>query len=176
MRPARSIPHTSKRGSTKHIRRLLPFRDNWRSSIRSSSGSKRNLGFYRLRANRSSKRPGERAFHPAVRAAALRPCPLALAFPRRGCYFPRPLFHGTEPRRPRLKPARFSRSDEGRNDSSEQLFPILASETVRNSATPSHQPPQPVKNGDEKISIFWRVFGGTVVSIVALVVITAYQG
>jgi len=75
-----------------------------------------------------------------------------------------------------LKPARFSRSDEGRNDSSEQLFPILASETARNSATPSHQPPQPVKNGDEKLSIFWRVFGGTVVSIVALVVITAYQG
>lgn len=75
-----------------------------------------------------------------------------------------------------MKPARFSRSDDGRNDSSEQLFPVLASETMRNAATPSHQPPQSAKSSEEKLSVFWRVFGGTVLSIVALVVITAYQG
>jgi predicted nucleic acid-binding Zn-ribbon protein len=31
------------------------------------------------------------------------------------------------------------------------------------------------KSGDEKISLFWRIFGGTILSIVALLVITAYQ-
>jgi chromosome segregation ATPase len=79
-----------------------------------------------------------------------------------------------------MKPDRFSRDDESRTDSSEQLFPVLASETMRNSSRrASHQQPQSQpqsKSGEEKLSIFWRVFGGTVLSICALVVITAYQG
>ena len=38
--------------------------------------------------------------------------------------------------------------------------------------TKSSQPEKP----EEKISIFWRVFGGTILSIVALVLITLYNG
>jgi septal ring factor EnvC (AmiA/AmiB activator) len=33
----------------------------------------------------------------------------------------------------------------------------------------------PTDRDDQKISIFWRVFGGTLLSIVALLVVTAYQ-
>lgn len=65
---------------------------------------------------------------------------------------------------------------ESRTDSSEQIFPILASETLRTSK--SHTLPKELagnKSGDEKISLFWRIFGGTILSIVALLVITAYQ-
>ena len=79
-----------------------------------------------------------------------------------------------------MKPGRSFRSEEGRGDSSEQLFPILASETARNGAAHSHphhsHSATNAKNGDEKISLFWRVFGGTILSISALVVISAYQG
>jgi chromosome segregation ATPase len=73
-----------------------------------------------------------------------------------------------------MSPRRDERSNDSRSDSGEHLFPILATETTRNAAA-SSQPPAPPKSGDEKMSIFWRVFGGTAVSIVALVIITAYQ-
>jgi hypothetical protein len=76
-----------------------------------------------------------------------------------------------------MRSGRFFRSADSRGDSSEQLFPVLASETARSSSMSSHQPPAlPAKNNDEKISLFWRVFGGTILSISALVVISAYQG
>lgn len=74
-----------------------------------------------------------------------------------------------------MTPRRNDRID-CRTDSSEQVFPILAAETLR---TPkSHAAPKEAnssKSGDEKISLFWRIFGGTILSIVALLVITAYQ-
>jgi chromosome segregation ATPase len=51
----------------------------------------------------------------------------------------------------------------------------LAVETAR-SAT---QPPPPAKSDDkkdeEKLSVYWRVFGGTILSIVALAAITLYN-
>jgi hypothetical protein len=50
---------------------------------------------------------------------------------------------------------------------------ILAAETLRTGDTPVGR-----KDGEkteEKISIFWRVFGGTILSITALSVISAYQ-
>jgi hypothetical protein len=46
-------------------------------------------------------------------------------------------------------------------------------ETLRN-AVPRDEPTPPAKN-EERISIFWRVFGGTLVSIAALVVLTLCQ-
>ena len=59
----------------------------------------------------------------------------------------------------------------GRDDSGEHAFPMLAAETARNA-----RPPVPAaKPAEEKISMFWRVFGGTLISIAALVAITAYQ-
>src|SRR5260370_16027074 len=50
---------------------------------------------------------------------------------------------------------------------------LLASEPIRNAAHRHvHRTDKPKK--EEGISMFWRVFGGTIFSIVALVVITAY--
>lgn len=65
--------------------------------------------------------------------------------------------------------------DEPRGDSSEQLFPILATETTRSVSHAVPRSDSNGKNGEEKISLFWRIFGGAILSIVALVVITAYQ-
>jgi hypothetical protein len=47
----------------------------------------------------------------------------------------------------------------------------LASESLRGSAAPPADAPR----GEERMSLFWRVFGGTLLSIAALVVITLYQ-
>lgn len=55
---------------------------------------------------------------------------------------------------------------------------ILAAETLRASDTSPGMPAPPVPvvaHADEKISLFWRVFGGTILSITALIVINAYQ-
>jgi regulator of replication initiation timing len=48
---------------------------------------------------------------------------------------------------------------------------ILAAETLRAADTAPAGSSKP----EEKLSVFWRVFGGTILSITALVVITAYQ-
>lgn len=63
-------------------------------------------------------------------------------------------------------------SDDETNRSGE----YLAVETARSAS----QPPPPAKHGEpkkdeEKIHVFWRLFGGTVLSIVALVAITLYN-
>jgi hypothetical protein len=52
---------------------------------------------------------------------------------------------------------------------------LVAAEALRNSSMSSSLPPPPEKS-EEKISVFWRVFGGTLLSIAALVCITVYQG
>lgn len=70
-----------------------------------------------------------------------------------------------------MTPRRHYRNDDN-NDSSEQFFPILANETLRPSKSPPAEPPKPP---EEKVSLFWRIFGGTLLSIVALLVITVYQ-
>ncbi|MBX9626459.1 MAG: hypothetical protein K2X82_21845 [Gemmataceae bacterium] len=51
--------------------------------------------------------------------------------------------------------------------------PVVA-ETLRAVAAHHHQNAAPPKD-EEKMSIFWRVFGGTILSIVALVSITLYN-
>ena len=70
-----------------------------------------------------------------------------------------------------MTPRRFSEREEG-GDSVEQPYTTYASETLRNKNGVHHQPPE---KSEEKVSLFWRIFGGTILSIVALVVITAYQ-
>lgn len=50
--------------------------------------------------------------------------------------------------------------------------PALA-ETLRAAAAPP-APPHPA-HAEEKISVFWRVFGGTILSIAALAVVTVYN-
>jgi hypothetical protein len=49
---------------------------------------------------------------------------------------------------------------------------LLAGETLRKTAEPPAAAPP---KGEERISLFWRVFGGTLLSIAALVVMTVYQ-
>src|SRR4051812_32032985 len=48
-------------------------------------------------------------------------------------------------------------------------------ETVRSAADSSSDKPEPKKKDEEGMSLFWRVFGGTILSIVALVSITLYN-
>jgi hypothetical protein len=49
---------------------------------------------------------------------------------------------------------------------------ILTNEALRQGEPAEAVPPKP----EEKISLFWRVFGGTLLSIAALVLMTVYQG
>jgi hypothetical protein len=49
---------------------------------------------------------------------------------------------------------------------------LAALETLRNGAASGTAVPA---RGEERISLFWRVFGGTLLSIGALVVVTVYQ-
>jgi len=70
-----------------------------------------------------------------------------------------------------MVPARNRQDDEsfGLNDAQAT---ILRAETLRHGADNRH-----LKSfkGEEKISLFWRLFGGTLLSIAALVCITIYQ-
>jgi septal ring factor EnvC (AmiA/AmiB activator) len=50
----------------------------------------------------------------------------------------------------------------------------VAAETLRNKGEACHTDTAPPR-AEEKISVFWRVFGGTLLSIAALVVMTVYQ-
>jgi DNA repair exonuclease SbcCD ATPase subunit len=54
---------------------------------------------------------------------------------------------------------------------------MVAAETARSSAESSNaeKPVEPKKKDEEHMSLFWRVFGGTILSIVALVIITLYN-
>ena len=54
------------------------------------------------------------------------------------------------------------------------MSPGLATEILRR-VEEAHQQMAPASGGEEKLSLFWRVFGGTILSIVALVAITLYQ-
>jgi hypothetical protein len=63
----------------------------------------------------------------------------------------------------------------GQDDESvERSGEMAALETMRSAAGSGGEKPQE-KKGEEHISLFWRVFGGTILSIVALVSITLYN-
>jgi septal ring factor EnvC (AmiA/AmiB activator) len=66
----------------------------------------------------------------------------------------------------------FSRGEEQGPTSRPRNNGVLLAETLRNGDARDAAPPG---KGEEKISVFWRVFGGTILSITALVVITVYQ-
>ncbi|HKI33894.1 MAG TPA: hypothetical protein VKA46_18720 [Gemmataceae bacterium] len=52
---------------------------------------------------------------------------------------------------------------------------ILAAEALRGAANAPRPVDPSAGRGEERISLFWRVFGGTLLSIAALVVVTLYQ-
>jgi DNA repair exonuclease SbcCD ATPase subunit len=66
---------------------------------------------------------------------------------------------------------------QGQDEETTNRGELLAVETARSSAESSsgEKPVEPKKKDEEHISLFWRVFGGTILSIVALVVITLYN-
>ncbi|HEY1186272.1 MAG TPA: hypothetical protein VGE74_01385, partial [Gemmata sp.] len=66
------------------------------------------------------------------------------------------------------------RSGTAQDESLEQTGELAAYETTR-SATDSSAEKAAPKKEEEHISVFWRVFGGTILSIVALVTITIYN-
>ena len=51
---------------------------------------------------------------------------------------------------------------------------VVATETLRNKGVACRTDTASAR-GEDKISVFWRVFGGTLLSIAALVVMTVYQ-
>jgi hypothetical protein len=53
---------------------------------------------------------------------------------------------------------------------------LTVAETLRSVSAAREEAPAKEGKSDEKISVFWRVFGGTLLSIGALVVMTAYGG
>jgi len=69
------------------------------------------------------------------------------------------------------------RVEQGAGDESEggTGVNLLAVETARSAAESSSPKPED-KKSEEQLSVFWRVFGGTILSIVALVSITLYNG
>lgn len=58
-----------------------------------------------------------------------------------------------------------------RDESIDRTTELAAYETARAGAAPKDEPP----SDEHKISVFWRVFGGTLVSVVALVTITLFN-
>jgi hypothetical protein len=52
---------------------------------------------------------------------------------------------------------------------------IRSTETLRSIAESAHKHGRAPVRSEDRISLFWRVFGGTLLSIAALVVITVYQ-
>jgi uncharacterized phage infection (PIP) family protein YhgE len=59
------------------------------------------------------------------------------------------------------------------DESTERTTEMAAYETARSATESSSKPEE--KKGEEHISLFWRVFGGTILSIVALVSITVFN-
>lgn len=72
-----------------------------------------------------------------------------------------------------MLPRRFSRPAPQSSFTDSERHLILAAESLRGgdqpAKTPRESPPE------ERISLFWRIFGGTMLSICALVMINAYQ-
>ncbi len=69
-------------------------------------------------------------------------------------------------------PKQMDRDDEQQNRGTELAAGLAAAETMRNAA---HHRDEEHAKSEEKVSIFWRVFGGTILSIVALAAVTLYN-
>jgi chromosome segregation ATPase len=72
-----------------------------------------------------------------------------------------------------LIPRRISRPDDHPAFTDSERHLMLAAETLRSGQTGKLGKAE--DKSEEKLSIFWRVFGGTILSICALIIITAYQ-
>jgi hypothetical protein len=73
-----------------------------------------------------------------------------------------------------LLPKRITRTNENSAFTNSERHLILAAEALRAGDTPDTGRPEQ-KTTEEKMSLFWRVFGGTILSITALTILSAYQ-
>jgi hypothetical protein len=72
-------------------------------------------------------------------------------------------------------PRRYNPPDQGSAFTDSERHLILAAETLRSGDTAGKRTTRDGERTEEKISVFWRVFGGTILSITALMIINAYQ-
>jgi hypothetical protein len=68
-----------------------------------------------------------------------------------------------------------NRKDEGDHTRVPRPHLLQVAETLRSVSASTPEKVRGEPRGEEKISVFWRVFGGTILSIAALVVMTVYQ-
>src|SRR5262249_23070510 len=68
----------------------------------------------------------------------------------------------------------FEKRIEREDNAAERSGEIVVAETLR-SATQSAAAKKPAEKDEERVSLFWRVFGGTILSITALVAITLFN-
>ncbi len=74
-----------------------------------------------------------------------------------------------------MLPKRVTRNDQHSSFTDSERHLILAAETLRAGDTADRGRKEEGKGSEEKISVFWRVFGGTILSICALVILNLYQ-
>jgi DNA repair exonuclease SbcCD ATPase subunit len=67
------------------------------------------------------------------------------------------------------------RVEQEREEASGRNGAVVAAETLRSATESSAEKSTDKKKDDEHMSVFWRVFGGTILSIVALAAITLYN-
>lgn len=65
--------------------------------------------------------------------------------------------------------------DDDLDRSQELVAGLAAAETMRNAVQAVHEKEDGAKKEDEKLSVYWRVFGGTVLSIIALAAVTLFN-
>lgn len=63
----------------------------------------------------------------------------------------------------------------GTNAAADPDAQMAALETARSASTPSVEDKPSKKSDDEKLSIFWRVFGGAILSVCALITLTLFN-
>lgn len=68
----------------------------------------------------------------------------------------------------------FQKREQEQEDQQGRNGTVAAAETFRSAAESSGKPAE-AKGDDNQVSVFWRVFGGTILSIVALAAITLYN-
>jgi hypothetical protein len=68
-----------------------------------------------------------------------------------------------------------NRKDEGDQTRIPRPHLLQVAETLRSVTASAPEKARAEPRGEEKLSVFWRVFGGTLLSIAALVVMTVYQ-
>ncbi len=74
-----------------------------------------------------------------------------------------------------MSDAREERADRETAVQTAPVMTLLAADAVRCATTPARPNEPVVAKAEDRIPLFWRIFGGTLLSIAALIVVTLYQ-